>query len=253
MMKRIISLLFLTIGFYATGAHAEDYNYIKPNWPDLLRTLVRLKGIDLQDQLLLDEYVIIEECDLYKAFYSDDFKWNKVRVALSEDATENASKYPIAYRFDTRLQLDRYDFQDKIYRFSSKATLDNINTAVFYEVTGPACGKADIKYLPRIFRVVFDSSVNILGLPLLPNDAEKLLKTMESDNNSSRIVYTRFKFHVVYIEPLLKSLQSKNSSDIVYTQATKSERREMRLDAILDAIDFYEDEAMTKLIYEYKP
>lgn len=251
MIKWIIALLLATSILFSTQVFAEDY--IKPNWPDLLRTLVRLKSIDLHDQNLLDEYVIISECDLYKSFYSDDFKWNKVRVALSADAEQNVSKFPVSYRFDTKLQLDRYDFQDKIYRFSPKATLNDINTAVFYEVTGPACGKADIKYLPRIFRVVFDSSVNVLGLPLSPENAEILLKDMIAHNNADRIVFARFNFKVVYIEPLLRSIQSKYSSDLIYSQATKAERREMRLDARLDSVDFFEDENMTKLIYQYKP
>ena len=251
-MKIKIAVVVYVLGLLFGGTAMAD-EYLKPNWSDLLRTMVRLKGIELQDPLILDEYSIITECALYRAFYADDFKWNKIRTAVLDDSTQKFAQFPIRYHYDTKLQLDRYDFQNMYYRFSSKATLNNINTVVFYEVFGSACGKADIKYLPKAFRVVFDEPVNVPGLPLDPKSSEQLMKTMNTTNNIDRIVYTRFNFKVVYIEPLTRNIQSTSSNEVIYSQASKSERREMRMDAHLDSIGFFQDEEMTKLIYEYKP
>ena len=82
------------------------------------------------------------------------------------------------------------------------------------------------------------------------NDAKALLQRIEDSGNKNRVIYIRFKMTVVHIEPLHKSGDSTKTK---YVQDGVSNERGMRLDARLDSVEFYEDAAMTKLIYSHTP
>jgi len=246
-MKKIIGILLFCL-LAAAPAHADSYT--KPTWPNLVRTLVRFNALNLGDDRLLDEYAIITECDLYKNFYRDDFKWNEVRQAIRQSVKMNIATFPTDYGYVTQLQLGRYDFHENLYRFTDKTTIKNVNSVLIYKVEGSPCDGVEIKLIPVVFRGILDTPFYFEGLPLASKDAEALLKQMKDDNNTDHIVYTSFNLRVVYIEPLRKG--KVNGEDQEYTQAG-GDRRTARLDMQLDSIDFYEDPAMTKLIYHYQP
>ena len=247
MIKRIFLLFFLLV--LASPLHAEDY--AKPSWSNLVQTLVRFNAVSLSSDRLLDEYAMITDCDLYKGFYSDDFKWNKVREAMRQSVQLNIATYPTSYHYDTTLQLDRYDFHDQLYRFTPRTTIRNINAFVIYQVEGSPCKGGEVKLLPDTYRALLDVPLYFEGLPLAAKDAEGLLQQMNSDHSKDHVVFTRFNLRVVYVEPMRMTT---NGTEVqTLRQSNSPELHTVRLDSHLDSIDFYEDELMTKLIYHYQP
>jgi len=247
MTKRII--LLFAILCVASPASAEDY--IKPDWTTLIRALVRFNALTLSDDRLLDDYAAISECDLYRKLHSDDFKWQKVRDAIRESMKMNIATFPTAFGYETSLQLDRYDFPNKIFRFSQKTTIHNVNTITLFKFNRPVCGDVNVKYLPSFFRAVMDTPLYFDGLPLAQKDAEALLKQMEATGNKDRIIYVRFNMRIVYIEPFQH--MEMGGGDVMLTQTNTKDGHIARLDVHLDSAEFFEDEAMTKLIYELQP
>jgi hypothetical protein len=242
--------LFLCLAMFALPAGAEDF--IKPTLPDLVRTLVRFKAINLDDDKLLDDYAIITECKLYKAFYGDDFKWDKVRSAIRESIQMNVSTFPTGYSYETRLQLDRYNFEDKLFRFTDKTSVKNVNAFGLYNSAESNCPDVSLKYILKTYRAVLDTPVSIAGLPLEPKDAEMLLQQMRNDKNIDRIIYARFNLRVVYIDQLRDVSQGEISNGSAYSQSNSPDNRATRLDVSLDSAEFYEDVNMTKLVYRTK-
>jgi hypothetical protein len=235
--------------FLAAPACADDY--ITPELDNLTRTLVRFGAINLSDADLLDEYAMITDCDIYQRFFGDDFKWNKVRGLIRDSVRANISTFPISYHYDAKLKLDRYDFNEKVFSFSDETSVHNINAFTILHRDESKCGKARIHYLPLYYRTVLDSPVTVPGLPLSEPDARALLKRMNDDKNTERAIYARFNLRVVYIEPLRRE---NTDNGVQYTQTGQAvNSRGMHLDARLDSADFYEDPAMTKLIYSYRP
>lgn len=247
MIKRLLCFCLLLVWVFP--AHAEDY--AKPDWTNLLRTLVRFNALNINDDTTLDEYAAVSECDLYKVLYKDDFKWNKVRAAIRESIGQNLSTFPTSYAYQTELQLDRYDFQDKLFRLTAKTTLHNVNTFRIYKVEGESCDNVKTKLIPTAFRAVLDTPVFFDGLPLSQPDAEALLQQMKLDKNSDRVVNAVFKMRVIYIAPTHLSHVPGDSRG--YTQNGNDEERTIRLDVRLDSIEFYEDKALTRLIYKLQP
>jgi hypothetical protein len=246
------SYLILLALLLCLPVHAEDN--VKPDWTNLTRTLVRFGALSFNDDKVLDEYAAISECDLYTYFHADDFQWNKVRTLIRQSVKQNVATYPTSYSYETKLQLDRYDFQNKLFRFTKKSTLRGVNTFLLYNAVPIQCKGVMITIIPRAFRVVLDTPFTVEGLPLSQKDAEGLLQLMTDSRNDDRIVFTRVNFTVVYIDPLHQDTPKDGATDTdSYSQANVHDSMgAVRLDARLNSINFYADESMTKLIYTFQ-
>jgi hypothetical protein len=252
MLLRFIFLIICALPFVATPACAAEY--ADATWQNLTRALVRFNAINLSDQQIVDEYAIITECDLYTAFYRDDFKWNKVRQAVRESVKNNVATFPMSFHYDVKLQLDHYDFDQKIFRFAEKSRMLNINTFTLLDVQGNDCGTTDVKLMPRVFRAVLAAPLYLDGLPLGENDGQALLKQMKAEYNINRYIYARFNLSVVYVEMLRKSTFKSGFDTITRLQQSGTPLPQtVRLDIRLDSIDFYQDTHLAHLIFHYQP
>ncbi len=252
MSRRLIFLAILALTLAIGSARAQEYS--AASWPNLMRTMVRFNALDLSDLALLDEYAIITDCDLYKAFFTNDFKWNQVRQAMRQSIQANIATFPTNYYYDIQMQLDRYDFTTKLFRFTDRSTVRGVNTLALYAVEGTGCGFADVKFIPRRFRAVLSAPLYLEGFPLNEKDAQELLARMDKNQNSHRIIFARYNLRTVYIEPLRKSMSHTGDATVTrYDQSNAISRNAVRLDAQLDSVGFYEDAERTKLIYQYQP
>lgn len=256
MLLRLFLLVLFALSLPA-GAHAaattanEDYADI--TLANLARTLVRFSAYNLADPALMDEYAVVTECELYQAMYSDDFKWNKVRKAIRDSVRLNIATFPVSYRFDLPVQLERYDFNAKAFRFIAGTKLNNVNTFTIFSQQS-ACDRTPLKVLSHTFRVVLASPVFLENLPMPEKEAANLLKQMEVDGNGDRIIHAAFNLRIVYIDPLRKVTQGvMEDMTTEYHQSDLKDTRTIRLDARLDSIDFYEDKERLHLIYHYEP
>lgn len=250
MFLRAVAFAILASLFAFSDARAQGFSYIKASWAPLLQTMIRFGALDVRDSYLLDDYAIVAECPLYERYYDDDFQWQSLREKLEKSLQLRVSSFPVAYYYDVKTQLDRYDFSNNQFTFKKGSSLTGVNLIHLYSVMGTECLGIP-KYIPNSFSVVLTSVVNMDGVPLSEKDAHALISLMEVDDNYSRIIYARFKFHIVNIEPfqILPGRGDKHTR--FYGQGSKT-GREVRFDARLDAIEFYEDSKMSKKITTVK-
>ena len=249
MMKRIF-LLLLAFLWTASPAHADIY--VHPSWENLLKTLVRYGALDLSDNKILDEYAIVTDCDIFKTFVGNDFRWNQVRDSMRESVQLNISKFPMSYAYEDKLALDRYDFQQQMYRFSDRNPLQKVNAFFLFRTNGHVCSDQIVHYLPKAFRAVLDESVTLPGLPLTQRSADALLRRMDANNNKDRFVYVRFNLHINYVGKVDKN-PDLGTTDPMYVQAGAKQDSPVLLNSQVDTIDFYEDPLYRKLLYSYQP
>jgi len=246
-----LRLIFFCLSLLLLAPSAQaDTNYAAPDLENIAHTLVRFNVIDLSDDVLIDDYAMLTDCGLYTHFFRDDFKWNDVRKAIRESVRINIATFPTTYHYDTSVQLDRYDFKYKDFRFKERATIKGVNSFILYEDTSYACDKHSPVFIPMIFRGILDQPVTIEGLPIGAEDAQALLHRMDEAKNTDHVIYVRFHLRVVNINPL----QSINKFDGKphYTQDPKLMNDQIKMDMRLDGVNFYEDRDMTRLLYSYR-
>ena len=241
----LIALLALVF-FASSSARAENYEH--PSYEVLVKMLVRFGALDLADDDILDEYAMAEECDLFKKFYSDDFKWNKFRGALRQSLRLNIETFPTTIYYPAVLQFDRYDFKTKTYKFMAAASPLGANSFTLHDT--PTCGMKKFALFPQFFRLLLDRSVELDGLPLSEDDGKILLRHMKDTGNTDHLVYARFNMKVVSIAPLIRKREGRRLLFVPLTQDPPGPS--ILFNATLDSIDFYEDKEATKLIYTYQ-
>ena len=85
-------------------------NYVSITYDNLARTLWAMNVHALDDDLMVDNFLRITECNLYNKFYMNEFEWDKIRDATRKYLMKYKEDFPRRYEYIQPLYLDRYDF-----------------------------------------------------------------------------------------------------------------------------------------------
>lgn len=251
-MKRFfIGLLVALIAFSTTAPPAKAEEFVRPSLQNITKILMRFGAINIKDDEILDSYAQIQECKLYQHFYRDDFKWNEFRAAFRESIRDNIESYPMGISYEGTLQLGRYDFKEKLYRFTDKTKIVNTNMFILDGAGDMRCSAYTQNLFPSTYSLVLDQPLYVNGIPLSKDDAKEILKRMEANGNKDHLIYARFNVNIVFVQLLTRKKDNQNLPTGKLVQ--KANDSAIRLDARAASIDFFEDEGRTKQVYSFRP
>lgn len=69
--------------------------------------------INSDDDVYIDNYIKINECDLYNAYSAQEFEWKKIRTATRQLIEKNKGDFPTRLQFVQPLKLLDYDLNKK--------------------------------------------------------------------------------------------------------------------------------------------
>ena len=252
MFKKLAGLvlgvsLFVASGSAQASVRVQGDQYVKPNLEKIVQILIRYNAIDIKWDDAIDGLMMVSECELYGRYFDDEFKWQQIREAMRTKIRQDVAAFPTGVAYETTLQLDRYDFKEGVYRFKEKYEIRNVNSFQVYNVSNPNCNGKNVIVFPLNYRAVLDKPLRIQGIPLAEADAKALHDRMESSGNVDRMIPARFNLRINYIAPLMRE-----DHNVSYAQRiSNSSSRIIRFDVSLGSVDFYEDPAMTRLLYSY--
>lgn len=246
---RILAAACLVWTLWIPAAQAEAF--VAPSLGNLVKTMIRFGALNIRDDNVIDDYAIANECKIYTHFEGNDFRWHDVQTALRKSIRQDVELYPTGFYYDAVMELDHYDFSQKIFRFSGSRGRQNVNAFILSADGDKPCGEHRLTVIPDTFNFVLDRTIFFPGIPLDEDQAKELLRRMEERNNGVRVVYARFNLKVSYIAPMHKTSPDKPDARPIYWQSNNVAT--VRIDSHLDSIAFYEDEARTKLIIQYTP
>jgi hypothetical protein len=250
--RRVALLVVFALITLSSPARAEG-EYSDPTWTNLVRAMIRFGAMDLAEEKLIDDYAKISECSLYENFYDDDFKWTDVRQAIRKSVQMNIASFPVAFHYEAKVPLGRYDMEAKVFRFARKGVVDGVNVITLH-AANTNCPNADVFYLPKVFKAYLTSTIYIDGIPMSEDDAKALIKHLEDAQNTRRIVIAKYNLRIVYVDPFVKIEAKSKKSRTAYVQTENDKKGDMaRFNARLDSIEFFEDALMTKPIALVKP
>lgn len=85
-------------------------DYVSITYDNLARTLWAMNVHALDDDLMVDNFLRITECNLYNKFFMNEFEWEKIRDATRKYLMKYKEDFPRRYEYIQPLYLDRYDF-----------------------------------------------------------------------------------------------------------------------------------------------
>lgn len=100
-----ISALFL----FGAPLMADDYK--APHIKNLARAYWALDAMDIDNNEHVDNYLLINECQIFTDFFSDDFAWREIREAGRQSIIQQKESFPVKFSFSKEIRLDNYDFE----------------------------------------------------------------------------------------------------------------------------------------------
>lgn len=249
-MRRVLSLTMLALALmHSVAAQAAD-EYLKPTPVALIQTLLRFGALDINNDVIIDDYGKVVECDLFGVFREDDFKWNKIREGLRSKIRNEAVTYPSTYTIRGYVKLDRYDFDTRMFKLNADSPILGVNAFRLMDIPQKSCNE-NLKVVPMQYVAVIENRVNIPGFIMSESDAEALLGRLFKENNHTRQIIAKFNLRVVDV-PKVKIDFSQISAWYDKTRFV-GKSQSINLVAKLDSIEFFEDEAMKRRLFVYRP
>ena len=88
-------------------------SYVPPSFANIARSYWAMNVYNIEDDVMVDNFLKITECDLYRQFYGNEFEWKKIRDSTRAYLQKYKNSFPRRFEYVQPLYLDRYDFNLK--------------------------------------------------------------------------------------------------------------------------------------------
>lgn len=189
-----------------TGAMAGEVveGYARPDYRDLIQTIVVLGGLDINKPAVADEYARLIECPAYRKYHADDFSWNGIRQQVVERVRSKKENYRIHYEYPGLVKLDRYDFAKQRFPLTEDTRFNNVGRmdVVTQNASRPYLCRIESEdkkepYFPLLVGLTLNTPLDLKGFSMAPAEAEALLAKLKARGVADRSIFVRFRFRVV--------------------------------------------------------
>lgn len=265
MHKQIFTWVFaaiLVVGISGVGAQSlQDHQqqemvdeisalyideYVDTSFENLSKAYWAIGKFDMSNDVAVDNFLLINECETYLRFFQRDFEWKQVRDDARKSILRDMAGFPRKFQAVLPVRLGRYDFDNHYFELADDSKITNMTridlmTNSFVNHVCGADGEIQgyprnillvltypfalerVKVTPDIARLYIDETQRIMdGLPL------------HERHRYQRIAYLRLKV-------TLNRFVSETRLDVSYLRAV--------VHATLDDWELYADAALQKPLY----
>lgn len=109
-----------------------NYIYETPSVKALSHLYWAVNLYDLSDDDAVDEFMRLNECDIYKNFSSDEFEWSEIRDATRDFIKENKNDFPTRFEFMLPIKFGDYKSKRKAFEVQKPYKIDAIRRFEVY-------------------------------------------------------------------------------------------------------------------------
>jgi hypothetical protein len=233
---------------------ALDDGYVVPTFKNLSKLYWALAMFDLADDKAVDNFLLINECDLYRKYYGSDFELESLRAATKESIVKNMASYPVKFEVIIPIGIDRYDMGTERFKLDPRTDFfgaKRLEMAV-NEIGRPVCGRGrvasgPINGYPKNFILSLSRPFTLTEIPVKPEVAQLYIeearkfsaKIPETQNysNYGRIAFLRLKVTMNQFRGYVPYVNTETMADIFGT---------------IDGFEVYGNREKTFLLYSQK-
>lgn len=227
------------------GSRVID-DYKRPDLYKLSKLYWVLGELDMSNREHIDGYLLINECEIYKKFYTNEFEWSKIQDITRGLIKKNLSSFGTKIDIVRPIALGRYNMEQEFFEIDPKTSLRRAkNLEVYENARQRICGgEPDIAGYPRNLIVTLTRPLEMERLSvsrklakLYMQEVDKVFDGYSYDSyleNYERKAYVRLKVNVI------------RSLGVVYDKVSEPK---MHVTAELDGIEVYFDKELTKPLF----
>jgi hypothetical protein len=214
----------------------------------LTRAYVKLTGVDLGDDKLIDEFSAVNYCDLYTRLFKDEFTWRQAREAVRKTIQRDLESYPETFFVDGQIQLGRYNFETKAFDIEERSKFRRTGVINVVSHSGPKClDFAAFRTIPVNYKFRLTNPITLEFLPVSEAMAGQIARLMEEQGNKERVVNVTFFMRINdFSNTTVRNQSRRNDAGEAESIANSTIR------ATLLSMRIYLDEEHKAMIYEYK-
>lgn len=257
--------LFLSLGIiiFAPFSHAKtsetffptgigDQSYKIPTFERLSELYWKIGALDIQNTTHIDNFLLINECDIYRNFQHNEFEWRHIRETSQKHIRSASKRFPNKFKSVQELGLGIYNLETKSFEIREDFKFKNIQRIelIAQDRSKTVCGVAgrnQIEGYPKSMILDLNRTINLTSLPVDADKAEELIRVKsEALPQDGRFLSEEDKLEVrdAYIVMNVKIYAYQGQERVV-----RGEQSALVALASLDSIEVYGDRLLTNLIY----
>ncbi|HEY8191806.1 MAG TPA: DUF4852 domain-containing protein [Alphaproteobacteria bacterium] len=218
--------------------------YVDPDFENLSHAYWAIgKFLDTNNKAI-DNFLLINECNLYKQYYYNEFEWSKLREATRLHIRRNLATFPTTFEILVPIQLGQYDTSKEEFDIlaDSQMTATRRIDVMVNSGTGGICGiTGEIDGYPRNMIVVLSRPFALLNLPVKREIANDFIDNSFEGRNPNQV--NKLRTRTAYLRLKIRLSQYKET---VYMQQGGLRAVIM---ATLEGVEVYGDKKRAKLLY----
>lgn len=226
-----------------------SYVYERATMASFSKLYWALSMLDTEDYRHLDNYMLINKCDVYKAKYNHEFEWRQVRKATKEFIQKNQSEFPLRFKFIQPLRLGNYDFEteefevvDK-YRIEGSRRLEAQAIDSKSEICGAYSGR--IYGYPEGLALELSRPFYFVSFPLTPEKADVFISSkLKKIHGLTDKELKGYEYRDAYLAMNVKIFAAQGE----YMRTHKGDIFPIVL-GVLEGFEVYSDKELTDLLY----
>ncbi len=235
--------------------HEDVYLYEQPTIKALSHAYWGLNVYSLDDDEAVDEFMKINECDMYSKFVGDEFEWSSIRDAAKDFIANNKGDFPTRFEFIIPIKLQDYSERFSAFDVQKKYQINSFRKFELY--ASDAFRKPCIRDetladgYPRIVILELSRPLSVVRVPMSPSVANEYtrLKNAEFKKSYKKAAYrtktAMYKMRDAYIFLRVKIFAHGG----LLGKSRTSRLSSVRMMGILEGYEVYADKYKDKLFY----
>ncbi len=162
----------------------NESKYVDPTYQNLAKLYWALGILDVNNAKLIDNFIAITECEMYKTYVNNDLEWNEIRQATRDHLRNNYKTFPTNFKITIPLFLGSYNFEEEYFDVDQKASsIDSarkIETVYYTKLA--TCGlSGEIEGYPRNLILYLNRPFSLPRLPIEKELARLFLDDINSE------------------------------------------------------------------------
>lgn len=153
--------------------------YLKPTVPNLSHLYWKLGAYKEITKDSIDNYLLINECDIYKKYFHNDFQWKQISEITSKNLLATKDSFSSKFKFMFPVDFGRYDDERKGFPLINSTALYKFHRMEVFanKMNEKICGyDRAITAYPRNIMLALTKPLNLDFIPVDYDRAQLFLK-----------------------------------------------------------------------------
>lgn len=259
-MKPGFKIIFCIVAFgiFVNVAHAKEDGivdndqliYEKPTMEKLSQLYIGLSRVDLDNDLVVQEYLHINECDIVKKYFYNEFEWQKIRDLSRKYLKKKKNEFQTRFEVIQPIHLGEYDFERGGFEVVDDYKINGIRRFEVIAIDGDdkICGVRRFHYFSTGLVVELSRPVTFDFMPM-DDVSAKILLAEKNKEHKDDLKHAKKLDDVYETRDVYMSLQVKFFASQGDVRMAEGGHRAKML-AVLEGLKIYQNLEKTKILYE---